>query len=326
VETVEIGEYMSKLLFLRNLFRIGEGICHGGFKEVNIKEFEDSDYYGGNFVSINALDVKNDHGFELKDYYSFDKPRRADVNVTAFRSFLFEMDSIGLEDQLKILSASEIPFSSIVYSGGKSYHAILSLENCLFGDLIEDEIGDKAKEYKRVWKRLRAKIDYAGQRVGIALPKHATSFVDSSCQNPSRFTRMPFELRDDKLQELVELGDVLSLQEFYKLLNTCPVIIDNVNEVKPVSSDVKNVSEFWHKCPVGLKNKLKYVDWAGSEGMYPELLKLTLWAIDSTGIDKDTMLEVLWSRTFLRLLDAGYPERKLTVAVQDAYNTKRRSS
>lgn len=319
---------MSKLLFLENLFRDGEGICHGGFKEVNVKAFNSSLDYEGNFVSINALSTEVDNGFELKEYYRADKPRRADVNVTAFRSFLFEMDSIGLKDQLKILEASGIPFSSIVYSGGKSYHAIVSLEDCLFGDLIEDECGDKAKEYKRIWKRLRAKIDYEGQRIGIALPKHAKSFVDSSCQNPSRFTRMPFSFREDKgtVQELIKIDKVLPLGEFYNLLNSCPVIVEDSNEVKPVSSNVNSVSDFWHKCPVGLKNKLKYVDWAGSEGMYPEILKLTLWAIDSTGVDKDVFTEVLWSRTFLRLLDAGYPSNKLTVAVQDAYNSKRRSS
>jgi hypothetical protein len=58
--------------------------------------------------------------------------------------------------------------------------------------------------------------------------------------------------------------------------------------------------------------------------MYPELLKLTYWAIDSTGVDKDTFLEVLWEKTFPKLLEAGYPERKLVVAINDAYSGKRR--
>jgi hypothetical protein len=326
VGTVGIGEKMSKLLFLQNLFNTHEGICFGDFKARNVQVFDNTEI-SGNFISINPLEVNHDYGFELKEYYDFNIPRRADVNVKEFRSFLFEMDSVNLEDQLKILEASKIPFSSIVYSGGKSYHAILSLESCLFGDLIDESRQSKVKEYKRIWKRLRAKIDHEGQAIGISLPKHSTSFVDSSCQNPSRFSRLPFEVRDNgKTQDLVNLGSRLSLRNFYELLGTCPVLVEDSNEVKPVESNVHTVSDFWHKCPTGLKNKLKYVDWAGSEGMYPELLKLTLWAIDSTGIDKDTFMEVLWSRTFLRLIEAGYPERKLTVAINDAYNSKRRSS
>jgi hypothetical protein len=225
---------------------------------------------------------------------------------------------------LKILEASKIPFSSIVYSGGKSYHAILSLSESLEVDYHTDEA---SKYYKSIWQRLRAKIDRSGRMLGFDYPKGKSSFVDGSCQNPSRLSRVPFENRDNgNIQELISLGDLMSLEAFSELLDSCPMIYKSeMVSTKVLDVDIESVTQFWQHCPTGLKNKLKYVDWAASEGLYPEILRLTLWAIDSTGIDKDTFIEVLWERTFPKLIEAGYPNSKLTVAVNDAYNNKRRS-
>ena len=311
---------MSKSLFFNKLFKPGEGLCVGSFKAVSVfSQLPDS----GNFFCINPLSLEMDYGYADKDYYKKDVPRRADVNISAYRNFMFEMDSIDLESQLTILKNCGIEFTSIVYSGGKSYHAILGLSEAIEADYHSDEA---SLYYKSIWQRLRAKIDRSARMAGFEYPKGKDSFIDSSCQNPSRLSRVPEAVRDNgNVQELIELNNTMSLDAFVELLDSCPMIFKSeIVNTKLSELDISNANQFWRYCPIGLKNKLRYVDWACSEGMYPELLKLTYWAIDSTGVDKDTFLEVLWERTFPKLLEAGYPKRKLNIAINDAYNGKRR--
>jgi len=314
---------MSKLLFLQSLFNKGDGICFGDFKSSGIVEFnnQDDSFFNGNFVSINPLASDVDYGHAKKNYYRIDVPRRADINVTDFKTFLFEMDSIDLDDQLAILTNSQIPFTSITYSGGKSYHALLTSEVGLFGGNHTDE---GIRRYKEAWQRIRLKLDATGVSMGIDFPNGQNTFIDTSCQNPSRLTRMPFSVRENgKLQEQIFSRPVLSGLEVLKVIANCPEYVKREAYVRQVESSVDSVEDFWHNCPIGLKNKLKYVDWADSEGMYPIMFRLTLWAIDSTGVSQDVFLEALWQRTFIRLLDAGYPEYKLTRGVEDAYKEKR---
>lgn len=295
-----LGEFMSKSLFFRTLFDEGEGICTGGMKATNV-----SSHVFGNFFSINPL-----------------KNRRADLNVTNFRNFLFEMDSVELEDQLKILETIGAPITSLVYSGGKSYHAIISLEEPLKAD---EGTREGVDTYKAVWARMATYMDAKAIEAGFEFS--GVSLFDSACKNPSRLSRIPDVRRNNgNLQKLVGLNNRISRSSFLDYFgfeyDEVEVSSDIINSV---SLDIQNTREFWQLCPTGLKNELKYADWADSAGMYPKLLKLTLWAIDSTGVDKDTFIEALWEKTFPQLLDAGYPSEKLTVAVDHAYNQKRRS-
>jgi hypothetical protein len=201
------------------LFKPGEGLCVGGFKAVNVSsELSDS----GNFFCINPLSLEMDYGYADKDYYKKDVPRRADVNISAYRNFMFEMDSVPLEDQMKILKGCGIKFTSIVYSGGKSYHAILGLSEAIEADYHTDE---GSLYYKSIWQRLRAKIDRSARMAGFEYPKGKDSFVDGSCQNPSRLSRIPGAIRDNGIvQELIELNSTISLDEFIELLDSCPMV------------------------------------------------------------------------------------------------------
>lgn len=312
---------MSVNKYFNNLFNKGDGVCMGGYKATDVEAYTGVGESVGNFVCVNPLDSDLDHGHELKSYYRVDKPRRADINVTELRSFVFEMDSVDLETQLEILENCGIPFSSITYSGSKSYHAVLSLSASV-SDVPHTDEG--ITSYKHTWQRLRAKIDRSGYDLGFE-PPSGKSFVDSSCQNPSRLTRIPGAIRENgRIQELVHIGERISMQEFLQLIDKCPEIAQNDDRGVVIGDAVETTSEFWRTCPIGLKNKLRYVDWADSAGMYPELLRLTYWAIDSTGVPIDVFLDALWDKTFPKLMKAGYPEEKLTVAVKDAYAEKRR--
>jgi hypothetical protein len=85
-------------------------------------------------------------------------------------------------DQQIAYVRSRIPVSSIVYSGGSSYHFIISLETPL----------ETYEEYMNVAKRLLLLVPEA----------------DPMCKNPSRLSRLPGRLRPDteKTQDLIYMN------------------------------------------------------------------------------------------------------------------------
>lgn len=139
------------------------------------------------FFSINELDEYTDKE-PTQEYHSPKRPRRADCNVVCYRNFLIELDGMPLEDQVAYVR-SRVPVTSIVFSGSKSYHFIISLETPL---------ATKA-EYDDVARRLLALLPAA----------------DRSCKNPSRLSRLPFRIRPEtgKEQELIYLGERVKNEE-----------------------------------------------------------------------------------------------------------------
>jgi len=93
--------------------------------------------------------------------------RRNDQNVAVFRNILIEIDVNSLEKQLEFIQKSLIPKSYITFSGKKSIHCIISLE---------DPCKTKT-EYDNLVKTVYSTLD----------PKN--KWIDTSCKNPSRFTR-----------------------------------------------------------------------------------------------------------------------------------------
>lgn len=94
---------------------------------------------------------------------------RKDANVTCFRNILIEFDNLPLKTQLDFTQT--IPFSTMTFSGGKSYHYIISLE----------EPCTDIKEYKKLVRRIYKKLPDC----------------DKSTGNPSRLSRTPDAVRDN---------------------------------------------------------------------------------------------------------------------------------
>ena len=308
--------------FFDILFDNDEFTCFGNRFATKVSSVPPKGYH--EFFCINTLSPEHDYDFLTKEGRSYDVPRRADLNVNCFRNFMYEMDSVGLEDQLRILTKCGIPWSTIVYSGGKSYHAILSLETPLEADYHSYE---GVASYKTIWSRIAAYIDEYALANGFKNNGNTTSFVDKSSKNPSRLSRFPMTRRDNgNIQAIISLGKRISDREFVELVNNCPEVSEHIKtDFEPIVDCIETVADFWRYAPIGLKNQLRYVDWADDAGLYPKLYRLTLWAIDSTGVDKETFIEALSQRTFDILLDHGYPASKLTVAIDHAYKVKRRS-
>lgn len=192
------------------------------------------------FFSINALNPTTDLA-PSQPYHNVNRPRRADVNVTCFRNFLIEIDTLPLDQQIEYVT-SKVPVTSIVYSGGKSYHFIISLEAPVLN----------IEQYQVLAKRLHKLLPLA----------------DKSTKNPSRFSRLPFRTRPETglEQKLVQLNTRVANETLLALLPEVATIKYNS---KPdsrfisvlVSNAVSNPEEAMSEMDIKSRNGLFY--WLG---------------------------------------------------------------
>lgn len=179
-----------KTKFFNVLFDEGQHTCFAkhskGTTVYNVNNYNNISW--ANYFTINALHPILDLN-PSEEYHSADKPRRADHNVVCFRNILIEMDGISVDEQKKLVQESGLPYSTAVFSGGKSVHYIISLENPVSSS---DELKNLSE---RVYRAL------GGKKV-----------VDVSCKNPSRLSRFPDADRDGVKQDLLEVKERVSNQ------------------------------------------------------------------------------------------------------------------
>lgn len=98
---------------------------------------------------------------------------RADSSVTKYRNILVEMDKMPLEKQDQYITEIGLPYSTAVYSGKKSIHYVISLEQ----ELQDEQV------YRSMVKRVYRAV--------------GNEHVDQANKNPSRFSRLPGHIRSD---------------------------------------------------------------------------------------------------------------------------------
>lgn len=161
---------MNTIYFLSLLFDPGEATCFGetprSIKIDNVTYatylLEEKKAFNSCFFSINPMDFTK---------------TRADASVTKYRNILIEMDKMVLDLQDQYISEIDMPYSTAVFSGKKSIHYIISLEESL-----PDE-----QTYRALVKRVYKAV--------------GNNYVDQSCKNPSRFSRLPGHVRSDTGKE-----------------------------------------------------------------------------------------------------------------------------
>lgn len=137
-------------------------------------------------------------------------------NVTDFRYALVESDGIPIEQQNGIMRDLQLPIACLVYSGGKSLHAIVRVE------------AGNAKEYRERVAFLYQICDKNGLQ------------VDRACKNPSRLSRMPGVVRGEKKQYLVAVNIGMGSWDEWK------DYIDSVTDDLP---EFENMAEIWENMP-----------------------------------------------------------------------------
>lgn len=101
-------------------------------------------------------------------------------NVTDFKYALVESDNLGIDKQNAIMRELELPIAALVYSGGKSIHAIVKVD---------------AQNYTEYQKRVEYLYKICNKN-GLQ--------VDGQNKNPSRLSRMPGIIRGDHKQFLID--------------------------------------------------------------------------------------------------------------------------
>ncbi|MBR3330632.1 MAG: AAA family ATPase [Mogibacterium sp.] len=101
------------------------------------------------------------------------------ANVTAFRFALVESDTLPLDEQQRVYAELELPIAAMVYSGGKSIHAIVHID------------ARDIDEY-------RERVDYL-----YSYMKNHGIDIDKQNRNPSRLSRMPGVDRNGNHQALI---------------------------------------------------------------------------------------------------------------------------
>lgn len=123
--------------------------------------------------------------------------QRLDDNCYAFRNFLVELDFGALSQQKAYIDHIGLPWSACVFSGGKSLHYLISLDQ----DIPTEAI------YRDIYQWML----------------NILTFADQVTKNPSRGIRIPGAYREhDKKQILVGLNGPVKLEELLVWLNRYP--------------------------------------------------------------------------------------------------------
>lgn len=169
---------------------------------------------------------KGDIGSVLGDYNSevgawirfnpLDGKGVKNENVTEFRYALVESDTMDISAQKAIITELELPVAALVYSGKKSFHAIVKIDASTY------------EEYKK-------RVDYlynVCNKNGLKL--------DIQNRNPSRLSRMPGVMRNGKKQYLLDTN--IGKENW----NEWREWIESVNDDLP---DPESMADVWDNLP-----------------------------------------------------------------------------
>ena len=169
---------------------------------------------------------KNDIGAVLGDYNPkagawirfnpLDGKGVKNENVTEFRYALVESDNMELEQQNTLLRELELPIAVLVYSGGKSLHAIVKIDAVDF------------REYQK-------RVEYL---YNICTKNGMT--IDRKNKNPSRLSRFPGFFRGEHKQFILDTN--IGKQTWEEWVEWIEGINDNLPEPE-------SISEVWDNLP-----------------------------------------------------------------------------
>lgn len=137
-------------------------------------------------------------------------------NVTDYRYALVESDSMALEEQNALIRELELPVAMLVYSGGKSIHAIVKID---------------APDYSEYRKR----VDYLYN----ICHKNGLE-IDKQNRNPSRLSRLPGVMRNGRKQYIIDTN--IGKESFTEWQDW----IESINDDMP---DPESLSAEWDALP-----------------------------------------------------------------------------
>ncbi len=138
-------------------------------------------------------------------------------NVTEYRYALVESDSMPIAQQNAVIRELELPVAVLVYSGGKSLHAIVRID---------------APNYEEYRKR----VDYL-----YKVCKENGLEIDRQNRNPSRLSRMPGVIRGEHKQFIVDKN--IGKSDFNEWKDYIESINDDLPDPESLAADWEDMPE-----------------------------------------------------------------------------------
>lgn len=212
---------------------------------------------------------------------------REDLNCTAFRNFLIEMDYGPLAEQLKYAKTIELPYSAVVFSGNKSLHFLISLDR----DLPSESI----------WRTM------AEWTLAIA------TAADQNTKNPSRQIRIPGAYREPGKQQLiVESRGPTSIKDFSAWLAKHP----NAKPRAPEIRQILGTADF-SKVKPWVSTRLQSRDIGSKQGRNKEWFAIA-YEFALCGYTEDATMDIL-SEYFTP--DRDFKVREWKTSIHSAFKT-----
>jgi len=210
---------------------------------------------------------------------------RRDESVTAYRSYLIELDFGTIKEQLGTITHLGLPFSAQIFSGNKSAQTIVTLAT----DLPDE------KTYRSIGNWIF----------------NVFSMCDQNCKNPSRSTRIPGAYREPgKKQRLIKLNGRVPLKELMDWLNRYEHLRPRAKEKKVVPTGKADFSRLSPWCRAML---VKGVDFKNGRNQtwYAIAYDLALG-----GFSEDAAIEILTER-FVEEHD--FKEKEFLTTIRSAF-------
>ena len=138
-------------------------------------------------------------------------------NVTAYRYALVESDTLDIQEQDALYRKLELPIAALVYSGGKSLHAIVHVD---------------AADEDEYYSRVNFLYNYLADK-GID--------IDRQNRNPSRLSRMPGVTRNGKMQYLAATN--IGKKSWSEWVDFVEGNSDNLPEIEYLSDFIDDLPE-----------------------------------------------------------------------------------
>lgn len=149
---------------------------------------------------------------------------REDKSCTAFRNILVEIDTGSIKSQIEYIKTINLPYSAIIFSGNKSAHVLISLDQ----DFPNEET----------------------YRLFAQWTLRAIPLADQKTFNPSRSIRIPGAYREPgKKQRLIEFKGPVKIADLADWLKKHPEARPNNKPVRERTSDEFNYDKIrpWAK-------------------------------------------------------------------------------
>lgn len=209
--------------------------------------------------------------------------QRSDANCYKYRNFMIEIDTGELKAQKEYILSQGIPYSAIIFSGNKSLHTLVSLDEDL-----------KDENHYRLLSEWTLNIMTA---------------CDQNTKNPSRSLRLAGSIRPDtgKKQVLVEFKGKIKLSDYMDWLEKHPESKPKpIEKMKPSGNPDYRLVKPWVK--LALHNKThKIWDQGRNRGWFSLACEYSL-----AGYDIDNVLDIM-SNHFEPDKDFNHKEWKRTI-------------